>query len=465
MKTALSLKARLTLIILTPLLLIACGIGLWVYTNAERQAKDQFDRSLLSTALAISRDVALSGGDALSSTTRDLISDTSGGPVFYHVFAPDGVFVTGYATPPVAGAAPGAESETQRFFEAVYQGSAVRVLRLRDAMQIDGLTGDFTFTVWQDTQVRQALVRATLLQNGTVIAVLIASVGLIVWFGVGTGLRPLSDLEEAISLRTSDDLAPIQRRVPREVEGLVGTLNALLEQVSTTLETKNAFISNAAHQLRNPIAGILTMAEALQSAPNKDAVKERTSHLVEAAKQARDLANKMLTLERANAQPDRGGFEDLDLHDLLDATVTELVRTHPAWTVDLEPWTMDQAPAVSGDPIMLREAVTNLIDNAFVHGGPNVSRVDLSLTKVSGNYELRVCDDGGGIDPAQFGTALERFGQLQTGQGSGLGLPIALAVARQHGGRLSLANSPKGLCVTLILPPLVSDVVSVSDPE
>jgi two-component system sensor histidine kinase TctE len=55
----------------------------------------------VTTALAISRDTALSGGDALSEDTRDLLRDTSGGAVFYHVYAPDGVFVTGYATPPV----------------------------------------------------------------------------------------------------------------------------------------------------------------------------------------------------------------------------------------------------------------------------------------------------------------------------------------------------------------------------
>ena len=63
----------------------------------------RFDRSLLSTALAVSRDVAVSGGDALSRGDRDLLRDTSGGAVFYHVYAPDGVFVTGYATPPVHG--------------------------------------------------------------------------------------------------------------------------------------------------------------------------------------------------------------------------------------------------------------------------------------------------------------------------------------------------------------------------
>ena len=96
-----SLRTRLILIILTPLMLISLGLGYLAFDDAQDRANDRFDRSLLSTALAISRDTALSGGDALSTSTRDLLRDTSGGPVFYHVYAPNGFYITGYATPPV----------------------------------------------------------------------------------------------------------------------------------------------------------------------------------------------------------------------------------------------------------------------------------------------------------------------------------------------------------------------------
>lgn len=97
-----SLRLRLTLIILLPLLLIGIIVGLWQVDRTKATAQDLFDRSLLITALAIVGDVTRSGGDALSLETRDLLGDTSGGAVFYHVYAPDGVFVTGYALPPGA---------------------------------------------------------------------------------------------------------------------------------------------------------------------------------------------------------------------------------------------------------------------------------------------------------------------------------------------------------------------------
>ena len=133
MKTQ-SLRARLIVIILTPLLLISTAAAVWQFRNATVRAVDIFDRGLLSAALAISRDVALSGGDALSPATRRLISGTSGGELFYHVFAPDGVFVTGYATPPTPTTV--SNDPEPLYFNAIYQGRDVRVLRFLDATKI-----------------------------------------------------------------------------------------------------------------------------------------------------------------------------------------------------------------------------------------------------------------------------------------------------------------------------------------
>lgn len=447
-----SLRSRLTLIILIPLLAIALGIGFWAYRNTELRAHDRFDRSLLSTALAISRDIALSGGDALSRETRDLIRDTSGGPVFYHVFAPDGVFVTGYATPPVPGAGAVNDDETQTYFEARYRGETVRVLRLRDAMQIDGLAGDFTFTVWQDTAVRDAFVRDLSRQTFTVIATLIASVGLIVWFGVGIGLRPLLDLQNAISQRSSNDLAPIQRPVPDEVKGIVGTLNTLLSQVSHAMQTKNDFISNAAHQLRNPIAGVLSMAEAVKSAPDPRTAQDRSHDLVDAAKKARNLANQLLTLERANAMIDPSAFETFNLsknlRQIAQSFSESMANSNAALTLTLPPDDL----MIRGDAIMIREAVTNLVNNALMHGGAGLSTIELTLSAGRRMARIDVSDDGAGIEDSEIETALERFGQVKSSEGSGLGLPIAQTVARQHGGALSLASAEEGLRVTMTLP-------------
>ncbi|KUF11141.1 sensor histidine kinase [Pseudoponticoccus marisrubri] len=450
--TAASLRLRLTLIILVPLLVIAVAVGIWQAQDARRQAADLFDRTLLSIALAISADVARSNGDALSIETRDLLADTSGGPVFYHAYAPDGVFVTGYATPPVpVGTRPDPDAEIA-VYNALYYGREVRVLTLRDVTTIDRVTGEFTYTVWQDVALREAFVQDLSNRSLVVMAALIGTVALVVWFGVNRGLRPLLDLEDAISARSSTDLRPIRRKVPAETMGLVSRLNSLFAQVEQAMERQNEFISNAAHQLRNPIAGVLAMAEAVEAAPSPAAAQRRAGELVGTARHAADLANKLLTLERLRADPDALPTDPV----ALDGVVREVVDSHEqaaaARGVTLGA-RLDRMPAViPGDAVMLREALANLVDNALRHGGPELSRITVSVSRRNRVVEIAVSDDGAGVTPEQVPVVLARFGQASPGEGSGLGLSIAEAVARRHGGALDLDAAGPGLTVRLRLP-------------
>ena len=452
MTSTLSLRVRLTLIILLPLLLIGTGIGFWALREAEARGKERFDLSLLSTALAISRDVALSGGDALSPATRDLISDTSGGPVFYHAYAPDGVFVTGYATPPVPENAANFNSQAQTYFDAIYQGESVRVLRLKDAMQVEGLSGDFTFTVWQNTSVRTSFARDLARQTFVVIATLVASLALIVWFGVKLGLRPLLDLEQAISKRSADDLTPIRRKVPVEVSGVVATLNALLNQVSVTIEAKNSFISNAAHQLRNPIAGVLAMAQAVRSSPDAITAQNRSDELVYAAQHASRLANQLLTFERANAIERDVNFERFNIVNSLSVILDKFAQRCKENGVDINMICNQDRMMFEGDELMIGEACSNLIDNALLHGGSDLTKISINLSIETNRLKLEIADDGVGIAPDKRAAALERFGQLNPSTGSGLGLAIAAAVVSRHHGTLSMQSRSPGLAVILSLP-------------
>jgi len=447
-----SLRARLILIILTPLLLISLVAGNWQFRNATQRAEDIFDRGLLSAALAISRDVAVSGGDALSPETRALVSDTSGGELFYHVYAPDGVFVTGYATPPVAPGGLRAGPTAPLFYDANYQGQGVRVLRFQDVTTVDGVSGLFNITVWQRLDVRTAFVRDVVVRAFGVIAALVLSVALVVWFGVNLGLRPLLDLQDAIAKRSPNQLDPIRRVVPVETRGLVETLNLLLDRVSRRISSKDEFIASAAHQLRNPIAGVLALAEAVQNAPTEDTARERSAELVQAARDASHLTNQLLSFERAKGT-DTGQFEgNLALGDLLAETCQSFAPQAGDAGISVQCTCPDAPVTLRGDRVMLREAVLNLMTNALVHGGPGLSRIDLSLTAASGQARIAIEDDGRGISDADRAVALGRFGQANAGPGSGLGLPIAARVAENHGGTLEIEACKGGARIVMTLP-------------
>lgn len=452
MNRSFSLRIRLTLIILVPLLFVAVAAGLWQLNNARVTAADVFDRSLQSAALSVANDVALSGGDALEEGTREILSDTSGGRVYYHVYAPDGVIVAGYATPPAG--IPSASGGTLEpvYFNGEYLGRDVRGFRMRTRMQVDGFSGLFTTTVWQDVEIRAAFVRDLMLRSLVATSAIILSLALIVWFGVRVGLRPLSDLQQAIDLRSGDELKPIRRPVPVEVQGIVQTLNRLLGQVSDAMATQNEFISNAAHQLRNPIAGVLALAESVRSARDEPTMRTRTEDLVRAAKETSELAQKLLSYERAKAINPASERETFSIPEMLDRLVSEFRNRYPP-DVELSWSPQDSDARVSGDRTMIREAVSNVIDNAMRHGGPTLSEVSVGYETFADSVSIVITDNGSGLTAEEIKTARQRFGQVsENNGGSGLGLPIVERVAERHGGRLRLEGRQPGLEVRVTLP-------------
>lgn len=446
-----SLRLRLVAIILLPLLALALAVGAWLLNSARVTAADLFDRSLLSAALAVSTDVAISGGDALSSRTRNILADSSGGRVFYHVYGPDGVITAGYATPPVGIPRNDGNVAEPTFFDATYLGRPVSGVRLQSQQQIDGFAGIFTTTVWQDTEVRAAFVRELVLRAFAAISGLVVALALIVWFGVRIGLRPLLELQDAIARRSGTELTPIQRPVPVEAQGIVDTLNKLFRQVSASMTAQSEFISNAAHQLRNPIAGVLALAEAVERAPDLKAAQTRSRDLFDAAREAADLSQKLMLLERAQAISPQSEQRSVDLDPLLEEWVATWAENTPEEiTVKLS----RGAPLrqVTCDPTMLREALGNLVDNAVRHGGPGLSRICISSASDPTWITLKVADDGRGLPADQIGKARARFQQLSDTSGSGLGLSIVDAVAAAHGGDVEIGASDGGLTVSIRLP-------------
>ena len=450
-RRATSLRMRLTLIILLPILFVAVIAGAWQLSNARSTAAEVFDRSLMSAALAVARDVEVSGGDALSERTRDILADTSGGTVFYHVYAPDGVIVAGYATPPVGISAGNPEDAEPRYFDASYLGRPVHGVRLQTQAEIDGFSGVFTTTVWQDRQVRTAFVRELMVQPLVGLGGIIVALALIVWFGVKLGLRPLLDLENAIETRSGEELSPIQRAVPHEVEGIVDTLNLLFDQVSKTMATQSEFISNAAHQLRNPIAGVLSLAESISGARDSEEIKRRTDDLLEAAKETSALSKQLLMYERARASDGPRHFSSIDMDFLLREVADEASRGAPDG-VDLHFATAQNLPELKGDVVMIKEALRNLIDNAFRHAGDELSQVTISAKRQNNAVTIAVEDDGIGLTDKQLRSARERFVGFSSTSVGGLGLSIAEEVARNHDGSIELRSDGTGFYAAIVLP-------------
>lgn len=446
---AMSLRVRLFLLILLPLIAVSVLLGIWRFEVAQGTSEELFDRSLLAAALAISRDVAISEGDAISPGTRALISNAGGGEIFYHVTGPGGIYITGYAYPPSPGV--GAVREDPAYFMARYRDETVRVLRMSEITTIGDMTGRTIVTVWQRTSDRDAFAAALARRAAGLLAALIVALGIVVWFGVELGLRPLRGLRDAIEQRSPDDLSRIQRPVPVEVAGIVATLNRLFGQVDSSIQTHQAFISDAAHQLRNPASAVLSLAETLPDVRDPVEKHQREQELIGAARNAARLATQLLSLERLRYDMQLD-FELTDLNAVTERSCAELGSGILSRDLHFEFDPASDGVPVQGDPVLLGEAVTNLVDNAVQHGGAGLTTIVVQVRVHGRDAILTVEDDGQGLPPESADLAFRRFGQLSPGDGSGLGLSIVQEIAKRHGGDVSLLPVDKGTCVRLRLP-------------
>lgn len=448
-RRAMSLRLRLFLVILPPLLVVAVLLGLWRFQAAQKTSEELFDRSLLAAALAISRDVAISAGDALSSSTRNFISDAGGGEVFYHVTGPGGYYVTGYAYPPRA--AEPLSRDLPSYYMATYRGEEMRVLRMSEDRTIGNLSGVSVVTVWQRVSDRNAFARELAWRAIALMAGLMSALALVIWFGVQIGLRPLNDLQEAIRQRSPDDLGQIRRPVPKEVAGVVSTLNRLFGQVQDSIEAHQAFISDAAHQLRNPAAALLALAETLPDVRNEAERAARQAELIAAARASARLANQLLQLERLR-YGDGGAVTRFDLNTVVEEVCQGLAPA--VLSRDLE-FSLDRSAQplmMDGDPTLLGEAFTNLVENALRHGGDAMTRIVVRTALEGEVISVTVQDDGVGIPLDEAETAFRRFSQLQSGEGTGLGLAIVEQVMRKHRGSVRLESVERGTSVRLEVP-------------
>ena len=282
--------------------------------------------------------------------------------------------------------------------------------------------------------------------------------GAVGWVVAGRMLAPLSTMNEAAKQAASGDLS---RRLsltgPRdEIRDLADTYDHMLDSLETSLGTYRRFAANASHELRTPLATAQTMIDVTLADPTAS------------AEQLRSLAERLRETNRANvetvdalldlAEAQSGDLyrEQVDLGEVVASALSQLVPEAGTREVDL-PEPPDALVVVEGDPVLLRQAVSNLLRNAVrhnvAHGG-----IELELTSTDDRALLRVSNDGPLVPAERLESLREPFvrgsGRGRTRDaGHGLGLAIVSAVATAHNGVLELSANPSGgLTVTLDLP-------------
>lgn len=219
------------------------------------------------------------------------------------------------------------------------------------------------------------------------------------------------------------------------------------------------FLADAAHELRTPIAGIHAGAQQIVAAALQDidnpaaaAQQHRADLVLTEARRAGRLVSDMLDLSRIDADP-RLELQHCDIVELADNERRRIAMLAPAVTVTIN---APDAFAAVVDPIRVQQILTNLGDNARRHT-PADGSITLDVTGDGDMVTVTVTDTGPGVPADQRERIFDRLVRLDQSRardlgGSGLGLPIARALARAHGGDLVCVDHPSGARFTVTLP-------------
>ena len=235
-----------------------------------------------------------------------------------------------------------------------------------------------------------------------------------------------------------------------------GLARRSLEPVAEAFERERQFTRDASHELRTPLSVVLSHAQLALADPELSSATRDKLRIVErSARRMADLVGDLLTLGRADI-----GLHDaavvFSLEDLVEEEVEALAPIAAARGLTIAFTAGPGGGAVRGEPSRLAQAVRNLLENALSYTiAP--ARIAVTLQEQAGRLALTVSDPGPGIPPAEQARIFERFVRLEEArqlnpEGSGLGLAIARAVARAHGGDLTLDSRPGRTDFTLWLP-------------
>ncbi|MDN5540344.1 ATP-binding protein, partial [Comamonas sp.] len=268
------------------------------------------------------------------------------------------------------------------------------------------------------------------------------------------GIKPLHRLEERIRARKPEDLSPINHKdVPLEVVPLVDSVNDLLQRLHDSIATQKRFLADAAHQLKTPLAGLRMQADLAQrEGTNTEDLKRSLAQIGRSSMRATHTVNQLLALARAeSAVPAMQGSN-------LVRIVTDVVQ-------DCLPRAMDKhidlgyegasasTPGVwlNGNATLLAELVRNLVDNAINYTPSTSEQPGVVTVRVQADHFgqillLQVEDSGPGVPLAERELIFQPFYRAlgSEADGSGLGLPIVMEIARQHGAQVLLQEARPG---------------------
>lgn len=328
------------------------------------------------------------------------------------------------------------------FYEAEINGKTVRVV----AMVLNNpLTEDkIIISVAETVNKRQAMVADVLLADLGPQLILVMIAGFYLLGALKRGLKPLNSLALQIARRSPRDLSPIaEQEVFSEVKILTHTINDLLQRLAIAIDSQQRFVANAAHQLRTPLAGLKLQSERALRESDIGKMKPALEQIQSSADRASHTINQLLVLAKSAVADSMNEFKNVNLSELVEQVCIEWVPKALQKSIEISFENSSKSLYILGDAVLIRELLSNLLDNAVLYGHHN-GHIFVRLYH-NPNPGLIIEDDGKGIPETEITKVTERFYRIpgSAGDGCGLGLAIVKEIADLHQAQLILSSPEK----------------------
>lgn len=385
---------------------------------------------------------------------------------YYHIRKPDGTVIDSSdnladrvitkTTPPI--------KELKR------QGQVFQTISGPSAENILGEGGRFRLlSVWHETAIGRPLVIQVAMSlssldrlNEQIFATFLAistmallASGIAMWLIANRAMRPWREIRTEVSKITPDDLG--QRidvsEVDAELSEVAETLNKVFDRVDRAFKAQNEFLTNAAHELRTPVAVLLGEAQIMLRKPRTlDEYAEYIESIEEEMRRLSRIVEGMLTLARTRAGTRILALDALSANDLIIEAMEDCQafasQRSVQFSASLALYRDDEVePNVRGDRRLLVAMFDNILRNS-IRVSPVDGRIDVSVKVMDAHVEFTVMDRGPGIPEEMLQEIFVDFKSVRvrgsTGGGAGIGLTIARNVAELHDGEITASNRPDG---------------------
>ncbi len=441
-----SLRGLLLRRLWLPLLVLLLCSAVGSFALARYFAGQVYDRWLLDSAMSLSELVKEQDGRAVMDVTPamsrmftwDTVDEVHG-----EVVDASGARLYGDLAEALPRPAQTADDDAV-YYDARLRGQAVRMVEV-----LVPTTGghQVRLRVAETLRKRHRLERKLLMTSVPFQAAILALAAWLAWSGTGAAARHANQVARRLASPRPDPLAPLdpQQEAPRELWPAVEAYNALLQRLDAMQAAQRRFVSNAAHQLRTPLAAMQVELESSLRQQDPQAQQLALSGTLAGLSRLQHLVNQLLLLSRSeDAQGASLPLQVLDVASLARTVVERYADRALAAGVDLGYEGPDEGVPVQGDAPLLREALGNLLDNALRYGAMR-GMITLSVQRDADGVQVWVDDDGAGIDAAERGRVTERFYRASSqGDGCGLGLAIVAEIAQRHDAGLEIGSAPMG---------------------